>query len=51
MTGGLKVVSLKLPEAMLEALDKLVRQKKYSSRNEAIRIAIRDLLDKELEVD
>jgi len=51
MKGGLRAVSLKLPEVMLEALDKLVRQKKYSSRNEAIRIAIRDLLNRELEVD
>jgi Arc/MetJ-type ribon-helix-helix transcriptional regulator len=43
----MKAVSLLLPEAYVEALDRLVRRKLYPSRNEAIRFAIRDFLHAE----
>jgi len=42
-----KIVTVKLPEELLEMLDELVRSGKYSSRNEAIRAAIRLLLQHE----
>ena len=43
-----KLVTLLLPEAYLEGLDELVRANMYSSRSEAIRSAVSDLLKKEL---
>ena len=43
----MKLVSMKIPEAMLEMLDDLVRRRRYPSRSEAIRAAIRDLIKKE----
>ena len=42
------MVTVKMPEVYIEGLDELVRIGRYSSRSEAIRIAIRDLLKKEL---
>lgn len=44
----MKLVTLYLPEAYIKALDWLVDKKYYSSRAEAIRVAIRDLLNKEV---
>jgi Arc/MetJ-type ribon-helix-helix transcriptional regulator len=44
-----KLISFKAPSAFLEELDELVRSGVYSSRSEAIRTAIRDLLKRELE--
>jgi len=44
----MKLVTVKIPEQFLEGLDELVRKGIYTSRSEAIRIAIRDLLKKEL---
>jgi len=46
----LKVVTVKLPERLLNALDVLVKQGQYPNRSEAIRAAIRDLVKKELSV-
>jgi len=46
--GNQKLISFKCPEAFLEGLNELVRAKIYPSRSEAIRVAIRDLLKKEL---
>ena len=47
-----KLISFKCPEAYLEGLNELVRAGIYPSRSEAIRVAIRDLLRRELwEVD
>ncbi len=44
-----KLISFKAPKSFLEDLDELVRGGVYSSRSEAIRMAIRDLLKHELE--
>ena len=43
----MKVVTVHLPEAYVEALDELVRRKLYANRAEAIRMAVRDLLRRE----
>jgi Arc/MetJ-type ribon-helix-helix transcriptional regulator len=45
----MKLISFKAPNNYLEELDELVRGGVYSSRSEAIRTAIRDLLKRELE--
>lgn len=44
----LKLTTIHLPEAYIRDLEELVRQKKYSCRSEAIRMAVRDLLKEEL---
>jgi len=45
----MKLISVKIPDAYLEGLEILVRVKKmYPNRSEAIRMAIRDLLRREL---
>ena len=46
--GNQKLISFKCPEAFLEGLNELVRAKIYPSRSEVIRVAIRDLLRREL---
>jgi hypothetical protein len=46
--GALKLVTVKLPEAILEGLDELVKAGMYQSRSAAIRAAVRDMLKKEL---
>lgn len=46
--GAMNLISVKIPETFLEGLDDLVRLGVYPSRSEAIRVAIRDLLRKEL---
>ncbi|RLI36623.1 CopG family transcriptional regulator [Candidatus Bathyarchaeota archaeon] len=43
----MKLITLYLPESYLRALDELVEKRYYPSRAEAIRAAIRDLLNKE----
>jgi len=41
----MRLITLLVPEAYLKILDELVSQKKrYPSRSEAIRLAIRDLI-------
>ena len=42
----MKLVTVLLPEALLEGLDELVRANIYPSRSAAIRSAVRDLLKK-----
>ncbi|MCD6509943.1 MAG: type II toxin-antitoxin system ParD family antitoxin [Thermoprotei archaeon] len=44
----LRLVSIHLPESYVEGLDELVLKGLYPSRSEAIRIAVRDLLKREL---
>ena len=46
--SNMKLVTVHLPESLIEGLDELVRQRYYPSRSEAIRIAVRDLLKKDL---
>ena len=45
----MKLVSFKLPEGLLDAVDELVRRNMYSNRSEVFRVAIRDLVRKELD--
>lgn len=44
----MKLVTVKLPEALLEGLDELIKAGMYQSRSAAIRSAVRDLLKREL---
>ncbi len=44
----MRIVTVKMPETYLEGLDELVRMGRYSSRSEAIRVAVRELLKREL---
>ncbi|RLF22647.1 MAG: CopG family transcriptional regulator [Thermoprotei archaeon] len=44
----LKLISVHLPESYVIGLDELVDRGLYPSRSEAIRIAVRDLLRREL---
>ncbi len=44
----MRLVTVKMPETYLEGLDELVRLGRYSSRSEAIRVAVRELLKREL---
>ena len=43
----MKLITLHVPEPHLKALDDLVRRRRYPNRAEAIRNAIRDLLNSE----
>jgi antitoxin ParD1/3/4 len=43
----MRVVTVHLPEAILEAIDELVRRGLYPNRAEAIRMAVRDLIRRE----
>ena len=47
-SGSMKLVTVKLPEALIEGLDDLVRSAMYPSRSAAIRAAVRDMLKREL---
>ncbi|RLF25071.1 MAG: CopG family transcriptional regulator [Thermoprotei archaeon] len=44
----LKIVTVKMPEDYVNALDELVEMGLFTSRSEAIRVAVRDLLKREL---
>jgi antitoxin ParD1/3/4 len=44
----LKLVTVKLPEKLINDVDQLVRAGIYHSRSDAIRAAVRDLLRREL---
>lgn len=44
----MKLITLYLPEPYIDALDTLVDEKYYPHRAEAIRVAIRDLINIEL---
>ncbi|MEM2204353.1 MAG: ribbon-helix-helix domain-containing protein [Sulfolobales archaeon] len=44
----MRIITVKIPETYLEGLEELVNIGRYTSRSEAIRAAIRDLLKKEL---
>jgi antitoxin ParD1/3/4 len=46
--NNMKLVTVKLPEALIEGLDDLIRAGMYPSRSAAIRAAVRDMLKKEL---
>lgn len=40
----MRLITLYLPEPYIRALDRLVKEKFYPNRAEAIRVAVRDLL-------
>jgi len=42
-----RLITLYLPEPYIKALDRLVNEKYYPNRAEAIRVAVRDLLSVE----
>ncbi|MEM3742765.1 MAG: ribbon-helix-helix domain-containing protein [Nitrososphaerota archaeon] len=44
----MKLVSIKMPEALVEDMDELVRRGIYPSRSAVMRAAVRDLLKNEL---
>ena len=44
----MKLITLYVPETYLQALDQLVGEKFYPNRAEAIRVAIRDLVNEEV---
>jgi len=44
----LKLISVKMPEALIEGMDELVKRGVYPSRSAVMRTAVRDLLKKEL---
>ena len=43
----MKLITLYVPESYIESLDQLVKHKFYPNRSEAIRFAIRDLINSE----
>ena len=44
----MKTISVNLPEAFVNGLETLVQRDLYANRSEAIRVAVRDLLKREL---
>jgi len=44
----MRLVTVKMPEIYVNGIDELVRAGRYSSRSEVIRIAVRELLKREL---
>ncbi|MMZ66049.1 nickel responsive regulator [compost metagenome] len=44
----MRIVTVKMPEVYIDGIDELVRAGRYSSRSEAIRVAVRELLKREL---
>lgn len=46
----MKIVTINLPEPFIDALAKLTEYGLYPSRSEAIRVALRDFLSKELQI-
>lgn len=48
MVITMRIVTVKMPESYIEAIDELVRIGRYSSRSEVIRTAVRELLKREL---
>ncbi|MEM2987608.1 MAG: ribbon-helix-helix domain-containing protein [Candidatus Bathyarchaeia archaeon] len=44
----MRLITLYLPEPYIEALDQLVNERFYPNRAEAIRVAIRDLINNEV---
>lgn len=44
----MRIITVKMPESYVEAIDELVRLGRYTSRSEVIRAAIRELIKREL---
>lgn len=47
----MKIITINLSEKYLSAIQTLITQGKYPSRSEAVRIALRNFLHKELQFD
>jgi len=47
---SVRVVTVHLPEAYIEAIDQLVKRRMYPNRAEAIRMAVRDFIMEEARV-
>jgi len=45
---GMRLISVKMPEGLIQGIDELVRRGLYPSRSAVIRTAVRDLLQREL---
>lgn len=45
---NMKLITVNLPEAYVNGIERLIVEKLYPNRSEAIRIAVRDLLKREL---
>lgn len=45
---GMKLISVKMPEALIDGMDELIKKGVYPSRSALMRTAVRDLLRKEL---
>jgi len=43
-----RLVTVKMPDIYIQGIEELVRAGRYSSRSEVIRIAVRELLQREL---
>jgi len=44
----MKLITCHFPEAYLDAIEELVRSKIFPNRSEAIRVAVRDMLNAEI---
>lgn len=44
----MRIITVKVPKAYVDELDNLIKAGLFPSRSEAIRVAIRDLLQREL---
>ncbi|MGC9210465.1 MAG: ribbon-helix-helix domain-containing protein [Acidilobus sp.] len=44
----MRLVTVKMPDLYVRAIDELVKEEKYSNRSEVIRVAVRELLKREL---
>ncbi len=47
----MKIISIKLPEAYLREIDKLIEEGRFTTRSELIRYALMDFFRKEKNVD
>jgi Arc/MetJ-type ribon-helix-helix transcriptional regulator len=45
----MRIVTVKLPEQILEEIDRLVDEGRYANRSDFIRMAVREMLNKEYE--
>jgi len=46
--SSMRLITVHLPDHLVQGLEKLVEGGRYPSRSEAIRVAVRDLLNREL---
>jgi len=51
MNPSMKMITLYIPQKYLEAIEYLINQKYFPNRSELIRVAIRDLILKELKIN